>query len=116
MDFVDGALPNSYAVVIPVEKFTHYALNPQRQKDKAVAFEKALGYTLDNYHHLIANIRSNIAKYPATPKPDLGFGQRYEVRMDLLGENGKSAKVITAWIMDKETNETRLGSAYVDKE
>lgn len=33
--------------------------------------------------------------------------------MSLLGENGKTANVKTAWIIDKITKETRLTSAYV---
>jgi hypothetical protein len=106
-------LPNAKSAVIPVEKFTEYSLNPLKQKDKAEAFEKALGYTLDNYQMLIDNIKSNITNYPATPKPDLGYGQRYQVVMNLLGENGKEAKVLTAWLADKNT--TRLISVYVDE-
>jgi len=56
-----------------------------------------------------------IRKYPAKPKPDVGYGKRYQVVMDLTGENGKTAKVLTAWLLDKDTNVTRLISVYVDE-
>jgi len=111
-----GTLPNSNNVIIPIEKFTEYALNPLKQKDKAKAFEKALGYNLGNYQKLIDNIRFNVPNYLATPKPNLGYGQRYQIIMDLLGENGKKAKVLTAWIVDETMNAARLISAYVDDE
>lgn len=35
------------------------------------------------------------------------------VLITLIGENKKIANVKTAWIIDKETGETRLTSAYV---
>jgi hypothetical protein len=108
-------LPNADNAVISEEKFTQYALNPQKQKDKATAFEKALGYNLDNCQKLIDNIKTNIKNFPAESKPDIGYGKRYKIIMYLLGENGKTAKVLTAWIVDNDTNKTRLISAYVDK-
>jgi len=108
-------LPNLDKIVIPVEKFTKYSLSPDGDFDKHVAFERALGYNLNNYQHLIDNIRMNVTMYPAWPKEDLGHGQRYEVIMDLVGPNGKTASVLTAWIDDKTTGEMRLINAYVDR-
>ena len=108
-------LPDADNAVIPIEKFTQYALNPEKQRDKAIAFKLALGYDLSNCQKLIDNIRRNIKNHPASQKPDLGYGLRYEVIISLLGENNKRAKVLTAWLVDKATNETRLISAYIDE-
>lgn len=104
-------LPNYKNAVIPEEKFTKYALNSD--KNKAEAFELALGYNLSNYKKLIKNIEDNVNKFNAVEKEDKGYGKRYEVLMTLVGENKKVANVKTAWIIDKETGETRLTSAYV---
>lgn len=99
-----NVLPNASAAVIPIEKFTEYALNPDVQEDKAVAFELALGYTLKNAQKLIDNIRENLSKFPAVPKGNLkGYEEVYEVETMLIGENGKTAKVLTGWIDDTET-------------
>lgn len=106
-------LPNYQEAIIPKEKFTEYALNPLKDKNKAEAFEKALGYNLSNSNKLIENIRANINKFNATEKPDLGYGTRYEIIMNLTGENGKNANVKTAWIIDKDTRKTKMTSAYV---
>jgi len=35
--------------------------------------------------------------------------------MNLLGANGKYANVLTGWIVDAQTKETRLTTAYVTK-
>jgi|GEM_PF-491073 len=112
---VMNLLPNADKAVLPIEKFTEYALNPLKQKDKSIAFEKYLGYNLDNYQKLIDNIKANIKNFSAEAKPDKGYGQRYKVVMELIGENGMKAKVLTAWIVDKDTGETRLISLYVDE-
>ncbi|GIN39038.1 hypothetical protein J19TS1_19870 [Heyndrickxia oleronia] len=108
-------LPDYKNAQIPPQKLTSYALNKEHVKGgpKAVAFEKALGYTSDNYMDLINNVIENLPKFPATPKGDKGYGETYEVIMNLKGPNNKNANVLTAWIVDKDTNETRLTSIYV---
>ncbi|BAK99003.1 hypothetical protein OBV_18050 [Oscillibacter valericigenes Sjm18-20] len=113
--FEKTLLPKRESSIIPMEKFTEYALNPLKAPDKAIAFSSALGYNIDNASDLVANIRQNLNAFPATSKGNKGYGQLYEVRMKLTGPNGKQAAVITAWIDDANTKETRLVSAYVDK-
>ena len=108
-------LPKADEAIIPIEKFTKYALNPDKQPDKAVAFELALGYNVENVEKLIESIRANLKKFPAKPKENKGFGDTFEIVMELIGENRKTAKVLTGWINDKKTGEMRLTSAYVDK-
>ncbi|MBQ5850486.1 MAG: hypothetical protein IIW54_06700 [Lachnospiraceae bacterium] len=106
-------LPNADKVYIPIEKFTQYALNPNKDFNKATAFQKALGYNIDNADKLIHNIYVNVKYFEAKKKTDNGYGERYSVLMSLIGENGKTANVQTAWIIDKETKKPRLLSAYV---
>jgi hypothetical protein len=107
-------LPNAENVVIPKKKFSEYALNSEAEPDKAIAFDLALGYTIDDVDKLIENIRKNVAQYDATYKGYNGYGETYQVIMKLTGENGKIAKVLTGWIVDDETHETRLTTAHID--
>lgn len=111
-------LPNNKKAVISNEKFTKYALNKEHTtgRDKAVAFEKALGYNVDNANELIANIHKNIAFCPAKKRPATEYGQPFDVTMNLTGPNGKTARVKTGWIIDKGAEHPRLTSAYVTKE
>ena len=95
------------------DKFIKYALNPEKAPDKALAFELALGYTIDNFEKLKANIYKNLKEDNFIEKGDNGFGMRYEQLLFLTGENGKSAYVMTAWIQDGE--DKRLTSLYITK-
>ena len=108
-------LPNAERAFIPLEKFTKYALDPMKEPNKAIAFKNALGYTKDNAEELISNILKNISLFNAVEKGDKGFGMQYELVLNLLGANNKYANVLTGWIIDKQTSETRLTSAYVTK-
>ena len=107
-------LPKAKRIVIPVEKITEYALNPIKDPNKARAFELALGYNLSNSDKLIENIKANIDKFPSKSKGDKGYGTLYEVIMELTGENGKQAKVLTAWLDDAVKNEMRLVTVHID--
>jgi hypothetical protein len=108
-------LPDYDQAVIPLEKFTGYVLNPMVDPDKAVAFERALGYSAKDAEKLIGNIRSHLGVSPCREKGDIGYGMTYEVLMVLTGENGKAANVLTAWIKDGKNGELRLTSAYIKK-
>lgn len=107
-------LPRYKEAVIPKAKFTQYALNPDKDPDKAKAFKKALGYTMDNADDLIEQIKEKLPDYEAVEKGDRGWGMTYEVIMDIIGPNGKMAKVLTAWIDDKNNGEMRLTTVHVD--
>lgn len=110
-----NVLPGIEDLVMPKEKFTEYALNPEKEPDKAKAYESALGYNLSNFEKLIENITENVNKFEAIEKPDNSYGKRYSVLMDLKGENNKTASVMTVWIVDNKTGKTRLISHYVKK-
>lgn len=107
-------LPKYENSVIPRAKFTEYALDSAKDPNKAKAFEMALGYTIQNADHLIEQIRSNLPLYQAIEKGDRGYGMTYEVIMDITGPNGKTAKVLTAWIDDRSKGEMRLTTVHVD--
>ena len=96
---------------LPVAKFTGYALNPDKDIDKATAFKKALGYEMSNADDLIENILDHVDESKLVPKSDKGFGMLYEYIVQLTGPNGKKANVLTAWIQDGRKK--RLTSAYV---
>jgi len=107
-------LPKADQALIPIEKLVKYALNPMKDPDKARSFELALGYNMFNAEKLIENIKANLHKFAAEDKGDKGYGTLYEVVLELTGENGKTANVLTAWIDDISKNEMRLITIHVD--
>ena len=110
-------LPNYQKAVIPKEKLEGYALNKNHPtgRDKAVAFEKYLGYTTDNQEELISQVRQGLEKYKAKGRKATQYGKPYEVSMVITGANGKTAKVKSGWIVDKGGDIPRLVSIYVDE-
>ena len=109
-------LPNADKAVIPMEKFTQYVLNQAHEtgKHKAFVFAQVLGYNVNNTNKLIANIKNNIDKFPAVRKGRSQHGERYEITMQLTGENARTAPVVTGWIIDNDSDIPRLVSAYVN--
>ena len=108
-----GALPNADKAIISETKFVEYVLHPNKSRGKAFAFQQVLGYNLSNAAKLIENIRNNLDNFEANFKGDNGYGLKYEVLMELEGENGRTANVLTSWIVEHKTGNTRMTSAYV---
>ena len=111
----NGELFSIQSVNISESKFTQYALNFEKQPDKADAFKLALGYDLNNYQKLIDNINNNVNIDNFKRKNENDFGILYQQIMRLTGENGKQANVCTGWIFNKKNPEITLTSAYVTK-
>lgn len=63
-------LPEYKMAVIPDEKLTGYALNMDHPigRNKAIVFQKVLGYNVGNRDILLRQVRSGLAKYRATEK------------------------------------------------
>lgn len=101
-------------VTISRDKFINYALNPEVAPDKAIAFQKALGYNLNNADELIDKIQSELSENKFVYKYENKWGKRYEVSMLIKGPNGKTAKVTTGWV--QENNNKRLASVYVKED
>lgn len=110
-------LPNADRAFIPIEKLKGYALNLTHEKGmhKAIVFDEVLGYNTGNFEMLISRIQEGIYKFPATFKGHTAYGDRYEIIMHIEGANGRTAKVVTGWIIDEETGFPRLTTAYIPK-
>lgn len=103
--------------VIDKRKFTEYALNPEKQPDKAKAFKDALGYDLSNYQQLEQEIRNTFDREELQQSGELPQGKLYKRVQIMTGPNGKSARVLTSWIDDvNDKNDFHLTSVYVKKE
>lgn len=110
-------LPNYKLAKIPDEKVSGYALNIEHPigKNKAVVFERILGYNLSNKDLLISRVRDGVNRYRALERPATQYGRPFEVRMLIKGANGRYAPVVTAWQIDSGEMEPRLVSLYVDE-
>ena len=100
---------------IPMAKLTRYALNPDKDINKARAFKRALGYDLSNVDDLVENVQKHINDVKPVKKPGKGYGDLFEIAMELRGPNGKTASVLTGWIIDKNNGEVRMTTIHVDR-
>ena len=110
-------LPKRKKAIIPDEKLTNYILNKEHETggDKAIAFEKYLGYNKDNKELLVKEIRSGLEKYKTLPRKETIHGQPFGVNMRLRGANGQYAEVKTGWQIDKGKENPRLVTAYISE-
>jgi filamentous hemagglutinin len=109
-DFVD-------TIVIDPQKLTSYALNPNspRGRNKAILFEKVLGFTRENYTELLHQIRNNALYGDALFHSEDVFGKRYTVDLMIEGTAGQQAKVRTGWLVPVENDNAYLVTIYLIK-
>jgi hypothetical protein len=105
-------LPENTLIVS--EKLTNYLLVPRKRNDKSKWLAGA-GYTPENWEMLEADLRNQILSENAASVERTEFGQMYEIRGILVGPNGKSLSVLTVWMTDNETGNTRFITMYPDR-
>jgi hypothetical protein len=100
--------------VIASRKFTEYLLRPRLEDDKS-RFLALAGYTLENADRLISDIRGQILPLDAVPFDETEYGQKYRIQGALTGPNGRVLHVLTVWMKENATNETKFVTLYPDK-
>jgi filamentous hemagglutinin len=105
-------------LTIDRRKLIAYALDPDSPKGqhKAILFQRRLGYNLDNYESLLKQIEELVMEGEAIEAKVDDYGQRYYVDLVVVGMEGQSAIVRTAWIVEARAKDCgRLISLYVRK-
>ncbi|MFQ5740897.1 MAG: DUF6883 domain-containing protein [Acidobacteriota bacterium] len=93
-------LPSRERAVIEPAKVRDYLLSASHPVGRfKAAFFASLGYTSANWHRLEANLRDLAVSGDAEPGQDSPYGQKYEIRGTLKGPSGKSAEIVTVWII-----------------
>lgn len=107
----------SHTIIDP-RKLTEYALNLDNPKgaDKAIMFERHLGFTKDNHQLLLQQIKSKVLDAEGTLQTTDVHGQRYQVDLEIEGvEFGQIETVRTGWIIELKNDTARLVTLYVRK-
>ena len=105
-------------ITIDSRKLTEYALNLDNPKgaDKAVMFERHLGFTKNNYQLLSNKIKLIALEAEAVLQQTDIHGRRYRVDLEITGiQPGQQETVRTAWIVQSDSNVARLVTLYVKK-
>jgi hypothetical protein len=110
-------LPNRERAFIDVEgKLKGYALNfaHPEGKHKAFVFLSVLNLKSDDAELLKQFILEGIRRFPAHPKKEDQWGQRYTVEFP-LSYNEREVIIKTGWIVKVGEDFPRLTSCYIDE-
>jgi filamentous hemagglutinin len=105
-------------VLIDPRKLTDYALDPDNPKgrDKAVMFQRHLGYTKDNYQLLLDQIYERVLDAEAIPQNEDRYGIRYQIDLEIQGIDATQIEIVrTGWIIAPGSNQARLTTLYISK-
>ena len=102
-------------VIINVEKITEYLLKWRPLNDKSNFLEMA-GYKLENWNQLEKDIREQILPLDAIMEEKTKYGDLYRISGNLTGPNGKSLKIITIWMIELSSNQTKFITLYPGRE
>jgi len=104
-------------LVVDPRKLVEYALNPDapRGRHKALVFEQALGYTLNNWQHLLSQLEMLAPHAEARLHGGDNYGRRYTADLRITGVNGRQATVCTGWIVRAEEDVVRLVTLWVEE-
>lgn len=107
-------LPNAEYAIVPMEKLTGYALNHEHPigKHKAVVFKSVLGISIADAGYLRDKIKEAVLSCEAIPTRLDKFGQRYQIEFE-IERNGRSAIILTSWILPYGELSPHLVSCYV---
>lgn len=107
-------LPNGDKAIVPIEKFSEYALNPEHRtgRHKARVFKAALGLTQDDAEFLQARIKEIAETHDAITEVPTAYGERYVIDFELTTDDGQ-AKIRTAWMVRNSEDIPRLTTCYI---
>jgi len=111
----DGTLRNAARARINPDKIYRYALNPDHPRggDKALVFERVLGYNRGNAAALEVAIREGSLSTPAQPREDERHGPTFIVDLVLHGPSGREAVVRTEWIYEEGEEIPSLSTVFI---
>ena len=106
-------LPNASKAVIDSAKVRDYLLSSSHPIGRfKQPFFIALGYSGDRWQQLEADLLELVVTGDARIGQKTEYGQKYEVRSRLEGPSGKSAEVVSIWIILDDEEIPRFVTAF----
>ena len=100
------------AAIIPPEKLRDYLLSAAHPIGRyKSAFFRSLGYTQEHWQLLERDLRAVLSS-EAEPSTPSEYGQKFTVRGALSGPNGRSAEIVSVWIILAGETAPRFVTAY----
>lgn len=110
-------LPNAHLAIVEQEKIVAYLLNPMHPDNGGKAtFFQALGFELDRWSELATALRRLALAGKVAKAVESIHGSKYIVEGRIEAPGGRSATVLSVWIVDRGLEAPRLVTAYPRKE
>jgi hypothetical protein len=100
--------------IIAMRKMTEYLLRWRPEDDKS-AFLAQAGYTIGTADRLATDIREQLLPLEAELIEETEYGPKYLIRGPLAGPNGRALRVVSIWMTEDATGETKFVTLYPDK-
>lgn len=100
------------AIIAP-EKLSGYLLRRREDHDKS-GFLAAAGYTAAHAVQLNADLRVQLLPLLAEPAGSTPYGDKFVIRGILRGPNGRALRVLSVWMREKATGQTKFITLYPD--
>ena len=109
-------LPAAERVAIAPAKIRDYLLSTSHPVGRFKApFFASLGYTSANWRRLEEDLRALAVSGDAEFGRDTPYGQKYEIRGSLKGPSGRSARVLTVWIIRYGSDAPQFVTAFPEE-
>ena len=100
--------------IIAATKLTQYLLRRRVEDDKS-QFLALAGYTLEDADRLMRDIREQLLPLEAEFHEETEYGPKYRIRGTLTGPNGRTLRVVTIWMKENATNQTKFVTLFPGK-
>jgi hypothetical protein len=104
----------SAQTLINHRKLVEYLLRPRDEDDK-LGFLALAGYTPENADRLVSDLRTQLLPLDAEFFDQTEYGSKYRIRGALTGPNGRVLRVVSIWMKEDATGETKSVTLFPDK-
>jgi len=109
-------LSDSNELVVEREKIVGYLLNPGHADNGGkAAFFMQLGFKTEQWEILAAALKTLAIESDVTKVNESVHGKKYVIIGQIQSPGGKTPRVKTIWVVDKNQNTARLVTAYPHK-
>jgi hypothetical protein len=106
-------IPNADRAVIDPVKLHGYLLSRSHPVGRLkAAFFDVLGYSSEKWRQLEADLRSQHLSRDVTLETQIPYGQKYLIHATLVGPSGRSADVVSVWVVRTGEEWPRFVTAY----
>jgi hypothetical protein len=100
--------------IVATSKLDEYLLRYRDENDKS-GFLALAGYTLENVDRLLNDLRTQLLPLDAEFFDQTEYGVKYRIRGALTGPNRRTLRVISIWMKEDATGETKFVTLIPDK-